>query len=264
MTPDARLAVGDAWTEAEFERDTYGPDDREGLLARFESDDASVAVLPVRYERDGTFVEIEGLTESVGMTGPAPDAFGPTTVPRRTAFAVVVSFSAESSADSDVYTLAADPEDALAVACWLTGAAATARELRAASRVHRGRQPGGRSHALSDDERLHATLPDAPERCLFTGKPTNSHAVTLPLRHAAAFGDYPENDAGVPVVPTAIERFDAAVSHAAWTEHDVDAAALDAPVERAGPGDYRLDEGTVATLAAGVAEHLTLVRPGTE
>jgi len=280
MTP----SIGDGWSEAAFERGTYGPDDREGLAARFETADASVSVLPVRYERDGAIVEIEGLTAAVGMDGPAPDAFGPRVVDRRTAFAVVAgegvgnesggngseasesgTSEAADAESSTVYTLAADADDALAVACWLTAAAEDARDLRECDRYHRGAQPtSGGVHALSDDERLHATLAETTERCLFTGKPTGSHAVQLPLRYAAALGGYPENDAGLPAVPTAVERFEAAVSHQAWTEHGVGELALDAPVERARSGEYGLDDPTVAALATGDAEQLRLVRPGAE
>lgn len=263
------LSIGDGWSEAAFERGTYGPDDREGLAARFETADASVSVLPVRYERDGTIVEIEGLTASVGMDGPAPDAFGPRVVDRRTAFAVVAGEGTPGESgdaeDSTVYTLAADADDALAVACWLTAAAEGPRDLRECDRYHRGGHPtSGGIHALSDDERLHATLAETTDRCLFTGKPTGSHEVVLPLRYAAALGGYPENDAGLPAVPTAVERFEAAVSHQAWTEHGVDDLALDAPVERAGAGEYGLDDPTVAALATGDAERLRLVRPGAD
>jgi hypothetical protein len=258
------LRLPDGWAEAEFERGRYGREDVEGFTVTFEaaSGDASLDVLPVRYERTAGTTHLRGLTSDLDHRGSGSDVHGPSNVDQRTAFCLRATFTPFSSTTQMAYTVTRSADDALAVACWLADGCDNARELQRQVEVHGGFGVGTTSAAeLSDDELLDARTADAPDRCLYTGSKTSSHAVTLPLRYAVAIDDYPLTGAGVPRVPTTFDRFEAAVSHDAFTDRSLP-ESFDEGFDREAPGVYTLAEDHASALVDGTVGYLCLRRLG--
>lgn len=253
-------SLPDAWTERTFERGAYGPANRAGIVARFAaaSGDAVLELTPVRYERRDGRDRFSSHVDEFDHEAGTLAIRGPTEIPRRTAFAVRARFSPLARDREVVFAAPWDAEDALAVALTLARNCPDGRALRDAVQAHGG--AGGGVPSLSDEEVLDATLADEADRCLFDGVPTSSHGLRLPLRYAVRTADYPHTDVGVPRIPTLFARFEAVVSHAAWTDHSLSAPDLAAPIERRGPGAYSLPDGDA--VADGTAAHLTLLRHG--
>jgi len=255
------LSLPDGWVETAFSRETVGPGDRPGLAATFEHEgaDADLSVVPVRHERTDGRDHLEALSGSFEHTAGGLDVHGPSEIGTRTAFALRARFTPVSREREVVYCVTADADDALAVACHLARACPDGEGLGDRVDDHGGADPIDAA-TLSDDEALGVALADAAERCAFTGKPTASHDLRLPLRYALATEGYPRTDAGVVRVPTLVAGFGAVVSHAAWTERSLGEFDPTARVERGGPGEYALPEAD--RVAEARAERLSLVRPG--
>jgi hypothetical protein len=256
MTDDARLSLPEGWEEVGFERDGFGPEDREGLVASLQREDATVEVLPVRYNREDGAETVTALTEDWeggrrDPTVPIPD------VDPTTAFATRLTYTPFDAVREEVVSVADDPGDALAVAMWLVGASADARELRRHVNNHAGSgSPTG--VPLSDDDVLAAAFADEADHCVFTAKETRSHRIRLPYRYAPLLSAARRTGPGVPRFPSTVGHLEGVVSHAAWDDHSLHEVAFDAPIEREGPGEYRLDESVVDAIAGTDAESYAL------
>lgn len=261
MTAATDLSLPDGWTETRFERGTFGPDDRPGFAAALADDPTTVEVLPVRYRRRGGRERVRGLARDVELVRRDPTAAGD--AGPLTAFATRVAYRPVEAEREAVVCVARDAGDALAVGAWLARAAADGRALRRALAAHAGRSVG-RDVVVADDEALDARLSAAPERCALTGRPTRSHPFDLPYRYFPLLSGTLTSARGVPRFPGTVAALAGVVSHGAWEDRGLHAVDLDAPVERAGPGDYRLD-ADVAALAADLdATALSLRRLGDE
>lgn len=260
MTDDATLSLPEGWEEARFDRDTFGPDDRDGLLASLTRESATIEVLPVRYHREDGVETVTALTDDWeggrrDPTVPIPD------VDPVTASATRLTYTPFDSVREEVVCVAADPGDALAVGLWLAGASADARELRRHVNNHAGSgAPTG--VPLSDDDVLTAAFAEEAERCVFTAKETRSHSVRLPYRYAPLLSAARRTGPGVPRFPSTVGHLTGVVSHAAWDEHALHEVDFDAPLERDGPGEYRLDSAVVDAVAGTDAESYALNRLG--
>lgn len=256
---DATLALPDEFEETRFERGRFGPDDREGFVATVERATTTLSVLPVRYERtDGseTVTALDGDFEFERAFAAGGD------VARTTAFALRVRVRPFEKRHESLACIAADAGDALAAAVWLARAsdddAAMARHLR----LHAGTQPSSRARpVLSDDDVLTALFADEPTRCVLTGKQTRSHEIRVPYRYAPLLDGIRYTDAGVVRFPTIVSGLAGAVSHAAWTDRDLDDVDFGAPLERDAPGRYSLDADAAAVLSDALAERFALRRP---
>lgn len=257
-----RLAPGEAWTESQHERGTYGPDDRDGRTVAFERGTMEVAVLPVRYAREEGRETVTALTRDLDFERRSPASFV-SAVPRTTAFATYVGCEPVGSVRQDVVCVADDADDALAVACWLAGAADDDRSLAQHVRVHRGEQGLADPQAgVSDDDALVALFAADPDRCVVTGSPTSSHGVDLPYRYAPLLADLPHTKRGVPRFPDTVRTLAGSVSHRAWEERGFDDVDVSAPLERVDAGEYRLDEGVAAVVEDLDASRFALRRLG--
>lgn len=257
---DADLSLPAAWTEARFERGTYGPDDRPGLSAAAERDDAAIAVLPVQYSRADGREEVRAVDGDLELGRRDPTA-ADRDVAERTAFATRVDYRPVESRRADVVCVAADADDALAVAVWLARAGTDDRTLRRALAAHRGGR-SGRDVVVADDEALDARLADGADNCAATGRPTRSHEFVLPYRYFHLLSGSLRSDRGVPRFPSTVHSLAGALSHAVYADHGLDGVDLHAPVEREGPGEYRLDPDVAALAADLEAERLVLRRLG--
>lgn len=260
MTEDATLSLPDGWTEAGFERGVYGPEDREGFVAAVERADATVEVLPVRYRREDGAERVTALTEEWEASRSDPSVPIPDVSPR-TAFATRLTYTPFDTEREEVVCVAADAGDALAVATWLASAAGDARELRRHVNNHAG-SGSPTTTGLSDDDVLAAAFADELRRCVFTGKTTSSHHVELPYRYAPLLSGARRTDPGVPRFPSTVRGLAGAVSHAAWDEHALEAVEFSAPVERDGPGEYRLAADVSDAVAGTDFEAYALRRLG--
>lgn len=260
MTEDATLTPAAGWRETHFERGTYGANDREGLIAGFEREDATVETLPVRYVRRGGQEVVSAVTEEweAGRNDPG--------VPRRDvppllAFATRLTYTPHEVEREEVLCVADDAGDALAVGLWLAGTATDATDLGRHVSLHAGSgSPTGAGPTLSDDDVLGATFADEPERCVLTGVETSSHVVTLPYRYAPLLSGARRTRAGVPRFPSTVRALEGVVSHEAWTEDELEPVDFDAPIERVEAGRYRLAPPVVGAVAGADAEAFALRR----
>ncbi|MFT4890472.1 MAG: hypothetical protein ACI9YT_001387 [Halobacteriales archaeon] len=260
-TDVGRVDLPSEWAEVAFDRGTYGGNDREGFEVAFETEGEgpTVRVLPVRYERNGLDETIEALTADVRQTRRRIGIDGLDRVPSLTAFGVHVTYRPVTTERELFYTIAADPGDALAIACWIASRAATDDECHDLVRTHAGTYSSLEGDdVLSDEEVLGARLADAPTRCLFRGKQTRSHRLDLPLRCAPLLDGYPTSRRGMPRVPATVETGLVAISHDAWEEHELDAAVFDVPTERIDEGAYRLCDPSATAIDAGDASRLAI------
>lgn len=260
MADDATLSLSDDWTEARFERGAYGPGDREGFVAAAERTDATIEVVPVRYRREDGTETVTALTEDWDAGRSDPSVPVPDVDPC-TAFATRLTYTPFDAEREEVVCVAADAGDALAVAVWLADEAGDARELRRHVNAHAGSGSPTRA-ALSDDDVLTAALADDPERCVFTGATTSSHRVTLPYRYTPLLSGARRTDPGIVRFPSTVRSLEGLVSHAAWDEHDLGGVAFEAPVERDGPGEYRLATDVADAVAGTDFEAYALRRLG--
>ncbi len=262
MTDDATLALPDDWSEVRFERDTFGPDGREGLQVAFKRDGTIVEVLPARYHRESGTETVEALTED--WTGGRSDPSVPLTdVAPVTAFATRLTYAPFDSERQEIVCVAADAGDALAVALWLAAAAEDARDLHRHVNRHAGLgSPTG--PALSDDEILAACFADDPAQCVYLATDTSEHRIELPYRYAPLLSAARRTRAGVPRFPSTVRRLVGVVSGDAWDEHDLGDVSFDAPLQRDGPGEYHLADAVADAVAGTDAESYVLVNLGDE
>ncbi|PSP74934.1 hypothetical protein BRC81_17325 [Halobacteriales archaeon QS_1_68_20] len=245
-----------------FERDTFGPDDREGLQVAFRRDDTFVDVLPAQYERESGTETVGALTED--WTGGRSDPGVPLTdVPAVTAFATRLTYTPFDSERQEIVCVAADAGDALAVGLWLAAAAEDARDLHRHVNRHAGLgSPTG--PALSDDEILTACFAEEPIQCVYLATDADDHRIELPYRYAPLLSAARRTPAGVPRFPSTVQRLAGVVSREAWEKHDLGSVDLDAPLERDGPGEYQLPDPVADAVAGTDAESYALVRLGDE
>ncbi len=257
---DALLSLPEKWTETGFKRDEYvvAGVRNEGLAATLEGqDEVTTAVVPVAVEhtaRGKLSVKRLGGDTMVRRSTVPPE----TVVSRRPGFATELTYERGGSERSTAYTVAEDADDALAVACWLAAAVARGRSPDRAARRHRG------TDGTSDDVRVTGALRGTADRCLVSGRPTSSHPVELPFRYAPLLAGYPTTFRDVPAVPSRVGGLRAVLSHSAWTEHDLEEAAFESPLEREAPGEYRLSPAVVAAVRGGPAERVGYREMGAE
>lgn len=262
MTASTAIELQAGWTETAYERVTVGPDDRDGLAATLASGEATLSVVPVRYRVSRGREQVRALDGDLSVVREEPTASLPDAGPLF-AFAVRARFAPFGSAREAVPCVAADADDALAVAAWLAGASEDDAALGRNLRLHAGTTPPSRTTpALADDDVLGALFAETPRRCLLTGVETGSHAVRLPYRYAALLAGMKRTGRGVVRFPSTVAGLAGVVSHAAWEERGLADVDFAAPVAREGAGRYRLAED-VAALAADVeASALALRRLG--
>lgn len=260
MADEATLALTDDWSEVRFERGTFGPDDREGLVASVQCEDARADVLPVRYHREDGREHVTALAED--WEGRRADPGVPVhDVAPTTAFATRLTYTPFDTEREEAVCVAAHAGDALAVAAWLARASDDARDLRRHVNNHAGSgSPTGPS--LSDEDVLAAVFDDDPDHCVFTTQSTRSHTIELPFRYAPVLSAVRRTGPGVPRFPSTLRGLAGVVSHAAWDEHALHDVAFDAPVERDGPGEYRLADDVADAVAGTDAESYALRRLG--
>lgn len=262
MAEDVLLTLTGGWTETRFERDTYGPDDREGVRATVERDAAVVEVLPVEYRRESGVENVHALTEE--WRGERSDPSVPLTdVPPTTAFATRLTYTPYDRERQEVVCLAADADDALAVALWLARAAEDARDLRRHVNRHAGMgSPTGA--ALSDDDVLGAIFADEPTQCVYNACETEDHSIELPYRYAPLLSAARRTRMGVPRFPSTVRGLVGNVTDEAYEEYDLADVDLDVPIQRDDPGEYHLPEDVADAVAGTDAESYALVRLGEE
>lgn len=249
--PDARLALPAGWTETRYETSGYGPDDAPGFDAAFEHEGGSMeaAVRPGRFRRREGRERFEALDADVEITSTDPAVADRPDLPSTTVFAATVAFRPGSRTRQAALCFAADASDALAAVIWLLEASETDWELNRNVALHAGEPVSGVRGVVPDEDALAAALATTPERCVFTGRPTRSHTLSLPLRYAPALSGYPTTDRGVPRIPPTVGTLRGAVSHAAWEDHDLAALDTGVPLEREAAGVYRLDEDVLGVVA---------------
>jgi hypothetical protein len=258
------LALGDGWTETHFERGQYGPGDRPGTDAEFESSDENdeamtVTVVPARYERSDGHERLRSLVGDLGLERPTRASLS-SDAERQTAFAALAEYERFTQEYREVVCIARDPGDALAAAVWLTRSAPDARTLHRVVRRHRGDSRSTAEPVVADDDALAALFREESDRCVFSGQPTTSHTVELPYRYYTALADPPRGLRGVPRIPSTVRGLVGAVSHVEWENSPLPGVDLDAPVERGAPGEYRLDPDVCDAVAGAGAENFVLRR----
>jgi hypothetical protein len=260
MVDDATLSVPEGWTEVRFGRDAFGPDERAGIRASFERASALVEVIPVRYRRQDGVETVRSLTET--WTGKRTDPGVPRSdVGELTAFATRLTYTPFDTNRQEIVCVAADADDALAVALWLLIAAEDAEDLHRHVTRHAGQgSPTGASP--SDDHVLAATYSEAPDRCVYRATGTDDHRIELPYRYAPVLSGARRTGPGVPRFPSTVRGLAGLVSEDAWAEHGLDDLALDAPIERDGPGEYQLAADVADAVAGTDAGSYALVRLG--
>lgn len=260
MTVDAELALPDDFEETRFERDAYGPDDRTGFAATFESGSTTLSVMPVRYRRQDGHEEVTGLQQDYHAEGETP--LGGSAAPT-TAFALRAEFQPYEVEKAALVWVAADAGDALATAVWLARKSDDGAALQRHLRAHWGTAPSSPANpAISDDDALGALFADDADRCVIEGKPTSSHRITVPYRYAPALSGMVTTDHGVVRFPSTAAGLEGVVSHAAWEEHGLDDVAFDVSLDRAAPGRYALDPDLIEALSEAAAERFVLRRIG--
>lgn len=262
MSEDAYLTLPEGWAEARFERESFGSDAVTGLRVTVEREDATMDVIPVRYRRAGGEETVRALGDDWRASRADPSVPFSDVAPT-TAFATRLTYAPHERVRDEAICVAADAEDALAVAVWLAAASEDADDLRRHVDLHSGSgSPSPNRPVLSDDEVLAAAFADEPNRCVRTGKETRSHLVALPYRYAPLLSGIRRTRGGVVRFPPTVERLVGAVSHTAWEERDLANVDFEASVERVEPGRYRLAPDVVDAVAGADAEAFALRRLG--
>ncbi|ELY67712.1 hypothetical protein [Natrinema versiforme] len=264
LIDDGQFTIPDGWEETEFEQGVYGPDQKEGVQARFESESDTIEVIPVEFERMGNSEFVQGLNSDMGKRESSPEIDEKPDIDPQTSFAVHLRYDTFSSWDSEYYTITSSGDDALAVACWLANAdvAGSTAELDEIVNIHNGETMDYRDR--SDKDRLEDSFAEDPGRCLISGSPTQSHEVSIPFRYAPLLEGYPTTYQDVPAIPETVDSFRATVSHTEWTEHELDEDAFQSQVERTAEGEYTLDEDVIDIVEGFPAEDVTLATLGEE
>lgn len=263
MSGNAHVTVPDGWSETSFERGVYGPDDRAGQTASLESDDAVIAVVPVRYRRQNGEQRIRALTADWRERRDDP-AVPLGDVSPMTAFATRVTTRLRGRERQDTACVAADADDALAVAVWLARAG-DADALRRRVERHAGTGVPTSGHAvIADDDVLRGFFADEPRRCLLTGTQTRSHRIEVPYRYVEVLSADRLRDHDEMRFPTTVRGLVGVVSHTAWEAFDLDDIDFGTALERVGPGRYRLDPGVVDIVTEASPEAFSLSGLGNE
>lgn len=242
------MTVGPGWEETRFESGAYGPEDRSGLRAQLSNDSMTISVEPVRYERDGHRERIVLLGEDRDLERGATAVVDGDPA-QTTAFATHVEYRPGDRVRETVYTVTRHAGDALAAATWLTADTDTDWEMERNVRLHRGQATARTDVVVSDDDALRALFREAPDRCVFSGKPTRSHQIHLPFRYVAVLRHRKRTARGVLRVPSSIDGLVGAVSHEEWVERSLADLDCSAPVARNGPGQYVLDSAVEEAIA---------------
>ncbi|MFB6299610.1 MAG: hypothetical protein ABEH65_05050 [Halobacteriales archaeon] len=254
------------WTEREYRSGTFGPDDRAGIEATLELDPeddpvVTVEVLPVRYRRTDGEERIEWLTQDLQFN--RQDFIRSGDVAPTTAFAVTATYTPVSREEQDLLCVAADADDALAIAVWLAQHTDNGRHMREHLQIHVGSHPNPKPQDINaGDEVLAATLPETPEDCLVSGTPTNSHHVRIPYRYYPYLPDAPHTSHGVPRFPSTVDSLAAVIAHRVWTNYDLSDGLFSAPLDRRDSGEYALKAPLCELLGEGSIERVALNRLG--
>lgn len=259
--PGPGLVVGDEWRETNFERGSYGGSEQPGLEATLDGDSMSLRVVPVRYEADGGEERFSSLVDDFDVQWRDPTTYVPD-VPRQIAFGVLAEYEPVGGSQRAVYTITDDADDALAAAVWLANGSDDASALHRNIRLHRGDPVSHSQVTVSDDDALTALFAEEPARCIYTGNPTRSHAITLPYRYAPLLDGYRNTDRGLPRVPSTIAFLEGAVSHNAWRDHDLADLDWSTDIQRGDAGEYRLADAIVDAVAGTRADAFCLHRLG--
>lgn len=262
------LTLPAAWTEQSYRTDTFGPDDRAGIEATLERDfeddpPVTIEVLPVRYRRTDGEERIDWLTQDLEFS--RQDFFRSGDVAPTTAFAVTATYTPVSRQEQDLVCVAADADDALAIAVWLANHTDSGRDMREHLRIHVGNHPNPKTQDLNaGDEILEARLPAMVENCLVSGTPTSSHQVRIPYRYYPYIPDAPHTSHGVPRFPSTVDSLSAVIAHRVWTDHDLSEELFTAPLDRRNPGEYALSETLCELLGEAAIDRVALNRLGDE
>ncbi len=264
-----KLTLGDEWTEERFETGEWGPSNKSGIDAMFECDHhgevANIEVIPIRYERQGRKETSRGLSGGYraethsDKIGQAPD------VKPMTAFGVYLMYTPIGGRELAEYTVTAEAGDALAVACWLSQYTTDGVRFEELVHTHNGTDPSDtRENQPDDNEHVERAFAEQPERCLLTGKRTQSHVVDIPYRYGPLLDGFPTTYQGVPCVPSDISSIVGVISHSAWQEHDVADDLFTEPIQRTAEGEYTLDEEDVEFLREQQADTVAVRRLGAD
>lgn len=269
VTDEYEIHLADGWTEESFERETYGTEETPGIEARITAaENTELRIDPVEYEVIGRRRRIQGLEanfeasiHSDDVAAKAQEADGPLHEP--CLFAVRAYYTPISSPEISTYTLTADGDDAVAVACWLSHATdpmSFGQAIEGALQAQAGEDPDhyGIDYP-SDEERVEDVCVKDPNRCVYSGQTTRSHLLRLPFRYAPLLEDYPENAEALPAVPPRVGGFEVAVSHTEWSDRGLSEGALEAPMEHIDSGVYQLTRD-VAEQAEGFSVEATSFR----
>lgn len=260
MTDDTEFSPPSAWQETRFERGAFGPDGRQGFAATLMVDDATLAVVPVRYRREGGEERLEAIDEDWSRVRDGPTV-SPEPLEPTTAFAARLTQRSRGRDRETVLTVAADAGDALAPAGWLAAAATDADDLRRQAEHHAGVGAAGPGRAvLSDDDVLTAYFADEPERCVLTGTRTRSHRIELPYRYVQVLDGTRRTDRGVLRFPSTVRALVGVVSHGAWEDDGLAEVDFGAPLERVEAGRYRLDGSVVEAIRGADSAAFSLTR----
>jgi hypothetical protein len=250
VTDEYQIRLADGWTEESFERGTYGSENTPGVEARFTAaENTEISIDPVEYEVVGRRRRIQGLeadfesrVHSDDVAAEAREADGQIYEP--CLFAVRAYYTPISSPEISTYTLMADADDAVAVACWLSHATypmSLGQAIERALQAQAGEDPDhyGIDYP-SDEERVEDVCVENPNRCFYSGKTTRSHLLRLPFRYAPLLKGHPENAEALPAVPSRVGGFEVAVSHTKWSDRGLSEEELEAPMEHIDSGVYQL------------------------
>ncbi len=231
---DLRLPEG--WRETRF--------DAEGVSFVREDGSPTVDVVAGDFEREAGTERFVGDTDTGPFESERTRLDERPDIPETDTFGVLAGFDGDRS----LFAVAPDRDDALAAAVWLASVADTERAMRRATGLHEGAAVPGFRAVVPDNDAVEAALADGPERCVFTGKPTRSHELTLPYRYAPALDGCPRTPLGAPRTPVVVTSLVGAVSHTAWEDRDLATIDFDAPLERTESGVYRYDADVVSAL----------------
>ncbi len=261
MSGNAHVTVPDGWSETAFERGVYGSDDRAGQTAILESDDATIAVVPVRYRRKNGEQRIRALTADWRERRDDP-AVPLGDVSPMTAFATRVTTRLRGRERQDSVCVAADADDVFAVAVWLARAG-DADALRRRVERHAGTGVPTSGHAVvADDDVLGAFFADEPRRCILTGTKTRSHRIEVPYRYVEVLSADRLRDRDTVRFPTTVRGLVGVVSHGAWEEFGFDDIDFGTALARVEAGRFRLDPEVVEIVSDADPEAFTLAGLG--
>ena len=262
MSEDAYLTFPEGWTEVRFEREAFGSDGCAGLRVTAECEDATIDVLPVTYRRESGEETVQAL-DSVWRASRDDPSVPFSDVSPTTAFTTRLTYTPHQRQRDEAICVAADAEDALAVAVWLAEHSPDANALRRNVDLHSGSgAPSPNTPVLSDDEVLDIVFADEPNQCVLSGKQTRSHLIAVPYRYAPLLSTIRRTRRSVVRFPSTIETLIGSVCHDAWVEYGLEDVNFEESIERVDSGRYRLPRDVVDAVAGADAEAFALRRLG--